>query len=279
MTAAADPRRRPDAPGRRLPGERRFGRLNALGFLTLCKREVLRFSTVWTQTLMAPLATALLFLTVFSLAVGPSRGEVTGVAFLTFLAPGVVMMQVVQNAFANASSSLMIAKVQGSIVDTLMPPLSAAELVTGYVVGSVVRGLAVAATTAAVMFPFTGAGLAHWGWALVFVLVASVILGLAGLLAALTAEKFDQMAAITNFVVTPLSFLSGTFYSVEALPGALKLVAYVNPVFYLIDGFRFGTLGVSDVSPWIGLGVTSVVAAGLARLAWLAFDRGWKLKP
>ena len=260
-------------------GVRRFGRWNTLGLWELVKREVMRFVAVWTQTLLAPLATAGLFLAVFALAIGPARGAVMGVPFLEFLAPGILMMTVIQNAFANTSSSLMIGKVQGNIVDTLMPPLSPLELVIGYISGAVARGVFVATAIAAVMAALLGIGLAHPLWALVFVVLGSAFLGGLGLVAAILAEKFDHMAAITNFIITPLSFLSGTFYSIESLPAAMYWLTHLNPVFYLIDGVRFGFIGVSDSSPWLGLAICLATTGLVLGLVWHWFRTGYRLKP
>lgn len=262
----------------RAMGERRFGRVNWLGLGTLAQREARRFLAVWAQTLMAPLITAGLFLTVFALSIGPTRGEVMGVAFITFLAPGILMMTVIQNAFANTSSSIVSAKVQGNIVDTLMPPLSASELVAGYLAGGVARGLIVAVVIGLAGLLFLGLPLAHPLWALTFIVLGAVMMGALGITAAIFANKFDQMAAITNFVVTPLSFLSGTFYSVEVLPPGLYTLTHWNPVFYLIDGARYGFLGVSDASPVTGLVVCLGVTAAIVALCWLWFRRGYRLK-
>jgi len=261
-----------------IPGQRRFGRVNWLGLYTLIEREVKRFSSVWSQTVLAPLITAALFLLVFSLAIGSRRGDVMGVPFAHFLAPGILMMTVMQNAFANTASSLVISKVQGNIVDTLMPPLSALELVVGYTAGGVLRGLAVSAAVMLVTFPFLGLPVAHPLWALLFILLGSVMLSLAGLLAGIVSNRFDQMSAITNFIVTPLSFLSGTFYSIDILPPGLRLVAHVNPIFYLIDGARFGVTGVSDRSPLLGAVVCTVLCVGMALWCWRWFATGYKLK-
>ncbi len=260
-------------------GARRFGRWNVVGLRTLALREIRRFTAVWTQTLLAPLVTAGLFLGVFSLAIGPTRGEVMGVPFVEFLAPGILMMTVIQNAFANTSSSIMISKVQGNIVDTLMPPLSPVELVAGYIAGGIARGLLVAATVALVFMAVLGQGLAHPLWALVFAVLGSALLGGLGIAAAILAEKFDHMAAITNFLVVPLSFLSGTFYSIERLPGWMQTVTHLNPVFYLIDGTRYGVIGVSDSSPWLGLAVCGAATAGVLWLCWHWFRTGYRLKP
>lgn len=259
-------------------GVRRFGRVNWLGLYTLCEREVLRFAKVWTQTLLAPLATAGLFILIFALAIGRQRGEVMGVSFLHFIAPGILMMTVIQNAFANTSSSLMISKVQGNIVDTLMPPLSPLELVVGYVVGGVLRGILVAVGVSAILFPVVGLGVAHPAWALLFVVLGSMFLGGLGIVAAIIAQKFDQIAAITNFIVVPLSFLSGTFYSIETLPGALNTLSHWNPVFYLIDGVRFGVLGVSDSPPLRAAAVAGTATAAVLALAWWFFRTGFRLK-
>jgi len=259
-------------------GVRRFGRVNWLGLGTLAKREVLRFLAVWTQTLLAPLVTAGLFLLIFSIAIGPSRGAVMGVPFLTFLIPGIMMMTVIQNAFANTSSSIVIAKVQGNIVDTLMPPLSPMETVLGYMAGSVARGFCVAVAITIALALVLGQGVAHPLWALTFVLLGGAMMGAVGIVAGIFANKFDQMAAITNFIVTPLAFLSGTFYSVEALPESLQSFTRVNPIFYLIDGTRYGMIGVSDSAPIVGLMVVSAVTAGLMATAYTMLKTGYRLK-
>jgi len=259
-------------------GSRRFGRVNWMGLYTLCAREIQRFMSVWTQTLLAPLVTAGLFMVIFSIAIGPRRGEVMGVDFTTFIAPGILMMTVIQNAFANTSSSIVIGKVQGNIVDTLMPPLSPAELVIGYLAGAVGRGVFVALAISAGLFVFLGIVPEHPVWALTFVVLGSALVGGLGMVAGIFANKFDQMAAITNFIITPLAFLSGTFYSVEALPTGLREVTHVNPVFYLIDGVRFGVIGVSDSSPWLGLTVAVTATLAISALAWLMFRRGYRLK-
>jgi ABC-2 type transport system permease protein len=259
-------------------GVRRFGRWNTLGLATLIRREVMRFVAVWTQTLLAPLVTAGLFLAVFALAFGSDRGPVMGVPFLHFLAPGILMMTVIQNAFANTSSSLMVSKVQGNIVDTLMPPLSPLELTIGYVAGGVARGVLVAVAIAAALWLVLGIGLTHPLWALVFAVTGSAFLGGLGLLAAIFAEKFDHMAAITNFVITPLSFLSGTFYSIERLPPLFEALSRINPVFYLIDGMRYAVIGQSDSSPWTGALVSGAATALLLAGIWWLFRRGYRLK-
>lgn len=260
-------------------GMRRFGRINWLGTWTLALREVKRFMNVWSQTLMAPLINAGLFLMIFTIAIGPSRGDVMGVDFMTFLAPGLMMMTVIQQSFANTSSSLASAKVQGNIVDTLMPPLSAGELVTGYIAGAVARGLLVALVIATGVWLTLDLVPAHPLWALSFAIIGAIVMGGLGLIAGILANKFDQLAAITNFLVTPLAFLSGTFYSIDALPPLLQRLSHANPIFYMIDGVRFGMIGVSDSSPWIGLGICLISAALVLGLCWHWLRTGFRLKP
>lgn len=259
-------------------GTRRFGRVNWLGLYTLAAREVQRFMSVWTQTVLAPLVTAGLFMVIFSIAIGPRRGDVMGVDFTTFIAPGILMMTVIQNAFANTSSSIVISKVQGNIVDTLMPPLSALEMVLGYLAGSVGRGLLVAVVIGVGLFVFLGMVPKHPLWALCFVVLGAALMGAVGMVAGIFANKFDQMAAITNFIVTPLAFLSGTFYSVEALPPVLRAITHFNPIFYLIDGVRYGMIGVSDSPPVLGLAVAVGTVVAVCLLAWGMFARGYRLK-
>lgn len=264
--------------GQMIANERRFGRVNWLGLYTLGQREILRFLNVWTQTLLAPLVTAGLFMLIFTIAIGPRRGDVMGVDFTTFIAPGILMMTVIQNAFANTSSSIVVSKVQGNIVDTLMPPLSAGELVLGYLAGGVARGLIVAIAIAVALWVFLGIVPQHPMAALYFVIVGAALLSGIGMVAGIYAEKFDQMAAITNFIVTPLAFLSGTFYSVEALPPLLNDITHGNPIFYLIDGVRWGMIGVSDSSPLLGAIVTLASTIAINVLAWSFFRGGYRLK-
>jgi ABC-2 type transport system permease protein len=274
QSAAAQPR-----PDRAAPrGVRRFGRVNWLGLWTLCGREVRRFLAVWTQTLLAPLVTAALFVLIFTFAVGTTREAVMGVPFAHFLAPGILMMTVIQNSFANVSSSIVISKVQGNIVDTLMPPLSGGELVAGYLAGGIVRGVVVAVAIVAVLFPVIGVGVQNPALALLYTVLGGAFLGAVGIVAGVYANKFDQIAAITNFIVTPLSFLSGTFYSFDDLPGWMWALAHVNPVFYLIDGLRYAVLGVSDSSPWLGMAVVVGATAAICALAWWMFRTGYRLK-
>ena len=263
-------------PGTR--GIRRFGAVNWIGRGALVAREVRRFTAIYPQTVLAPLLTSVLFILVFMLAFGERRGDVAGIAFVAFLAPGILMMSVIQNAFTNSSSSIVVAKIQGNIVDTLMPPLSPAELLAGYALGAAIRGVVCAVATGVLIFPFTGVAMTHPLWAAGFVLSGSLMLALMGVLAGIYADKFDQMSAITNFAITPLSFLSGTFYSITVLPEPFLTLTRLNPFFYLIDGFRYGAVGVSDADPALGLAVTLAVNVVLAAIGWRWFQRGYRLK-
>ncbi len=257
---------------------RRFGAVNWLGLGALVGREVRRFASIWSQTVLAPALTSILFLAVFLLAFDTRARDIGGIGFAAFLAPGILMMSVIQNAFANSSSSIVVAKIQGSIVDTLMPPLSPGEILAGYTLGAAARGIACAAATGLAIFPVIGLGILHPLWALAFILSGSLMLGLAGVLAGIYSEKFDQIAAITNFAVTPLAFLSGTFYSIRVLPEPFLTVSHLNPVFYLIDGFRYGASGVADADPALGLVVTGGVNIALAWIAWRWLQSGYRLK-
>lgn len=260
-------------------GGRRFGRMNWLGLYTLSRREIMRFMAVWQQTIFAPLMTAGLFVIVFSVALGRGEREVMGLPYLAFLGPGILMMSVIQNAFANTSSSMISAKMQGNIVDTLMPPLSAGEILAGYLIGAVARCVLVAFVIGLGMVIVLDHRPDHPLIAAGFILLAALLMGGLGLIGAILAQKFDQMAAISNFIVTPLSFLSGTFYSIEALPPFFRAISHANPIFYLIDGARYGFTGVSDAPPLLGLAVCTAAVAAVCVLAWWLLRSGWRMKP
>jgi ABC-2 type transport system permease protein len=230
------------------------------------------------QTVVAPIMTTLVFLAIFALALGQQDHVIAGLDFTQFIAPGLVMMAVVQNAFANTSSSLMIAKIQGNIVDYLMPPLSAGELLFGLVMGGITRGLIVGGAVWLVMLPFVVPPTPQPWLVLFHVVAASMLMSCLGILAGLWAEKFDQLAMVTNFVVTPLSFLSGTFYSIAALPASLHLVALVNPFFYMIDGARYGATGHADGDVVVGMLVMIAANLALWRLALHLLRVGYRLK-
>jgi ABC-2 type transport system permease protein len=260
------------------PQPRVLGAVNWLGLWTLYKKEVRRFLKVSFQTVLAPVATSLLFMLVFSLAIGSRRGEMMGVEFASFLAPGLVMLGILNNAFANSSSSLIVAKVQGNTVDFLMPPLSPSELAAAFIGGAVTRGVVVALATALGIAPFVDMSMAQ-PWAVAyFGLSAAAMLSMVGLIAGLWAEKFDHLAVITNFIIMPLAFLSGTFYSVEILPEPFYTISHVNPVFFMIDGFRYGFIGVHDSNLMIGALVCAAINITLLTASYLLLRSGWRLK-
>lgn len=260
-------------------GERRFGRFNLLGTWTLYKKEVLRFANVWLQTILAPVVTTLLFYTIFSLAFGSIRPSVHGVDYVAFLAPGLIMMTVLQNAFANTSSSVMISKVQGNIVDALMPPLSAGEQTFAFAMGGMTRGLVVALATVIPLSFLANLSVHNIGSILFFAAMGALMLSLLGVIGGIWADKFDHMAAVTNFIIMPLSFLSGTFYSIERLPEAFQTFSHFNPFFYTIDGFRSGFIGHSDTTLLTGMAVMLGVNAVLWAVCHRLFALGWRLKP
>jgi len=256
----------------------RLGRVNWRGTYTLFIKEVRRFLNVWTQTLAAPVVTAMLFFTIFTIALGAGR-DVGDIPLEAFLAPGLVMMTMAQNAFANTSSSLTIAKVQGTIVDVLMPPLSSGELTFAIALGGAARGVLVGLVTAIFVSIFAPMHIHSLAAIVFFGIAGSLMLSLMGLIGGIWAEKFDHIAAVTNFFVTPLTFLSGTFYRVDRLPENWDFIAHFNPFFYMIDGFRYGFIGQSDGSPWIGVAVLVAVNSALWWLAWRMFRTGYRLKP
>ncbi|MEM9495467.1 MAG: ABC transporter permease [Pseudomonadota bacterium] len=264
-------------------GERRFGAVNWLGLQTLYVKEVRRFLKVIFQTVIAPVVSTLLFLVVFTQAFGASRPTVGDVPFIVFLAPGLMMMAILTNAFTNSSSSIIIGKVQGSIVDVLMPPLSAAEVVIAFIAGAATRGLMVGVITGVTCASFmaaTGEPMrieSFWA-VLYFALAAAVIFGALGVIGGVWSEKFDQLAAVTNFVITPLTFLSGTFYAVSNLPEPFRTISHYNPVYYLIDGFRAGFTGHADAPLFIGVLSTFTLMAVLCGAAYLLVRSGYKLK-
>ncbi|MBP7063449.1 ABC transporter permease [Ferrovibrio sp.] len=258
---------------------RDYGLVNWLGLWTLYLKEVQRFLKVITQTVLAPVVTTLLFFAVFALALGGAVRQVGGLPFIDFLAPGLIMMATTQNAFANTSSSLMISKIQGNIVDVLMPPLSPGELLVAYALAGVTRGMVVASAVGVAMLPFISTPIQAW-WAVVYyALLGSLILSLIGILAGLWSQKFDHLAAVTNFVITPLAFLSGTFYSVQQLPPFWYAAAHANPFFFMIDGFRYGMTGHTDGDITLGATALGLVALALWGFCHLLLKRGYRLRP
>lgn len=259
-------------------GVRRFGRVNWLGTWTLYVKEVRRFTKIMSQTVAAPVITTLLYLSIFSLSVGQLRPDIHGVPFIEFLSAGLIMMTMIQNAFTNTSSSLLIAKIQGNVVDLLMPPLSPGELNVGIAMAGVTRGVVVGSVTALGMMPFVHLGVAHV-WAVVFYAVgASLMLSLLGMVGGIWAEKFDHLQALTNFIILPATFLSGTFYSVTQLPAFAQAITHWNPFFYLIDGLRYGMTGHADGSIAAGMAVVIGVNLALWGATHYLFHTGFRLK-
>ena len=259
-------------------GKRRFGLVNWYGTWTLYKKEVLRFLIVWIQTIFSPLISSLLFLLVLSLAIGADRGDVLGVPFITFLAPGLISMQVIQQSFSHSSSSFMIGKIQGNIVDLLYAPLSATEVIISISLAAVTRSVMIAIVSIIVFKLIIDIEITNYFLLIVFTLLSSFILGNIGIIAGLWAEKFDHMATVTNFVIVPLSFLSGTFYSIERLPELLQMVSKANPFFYMIDGFRYSFIGKADGSIFIGLVYLSVLSFVSWFVTYLLYKKGYKIR-
>ena len=259
-------------------GARRFGFVNWVGVWTLYLREVRRFWKVVFQTVGAPVVTTLLFLAIFSLALGGLRPDISGIPFTNYLAPGLVIMAMLQNAFANTSSSLLIGKVQGNVVDILMPPLSAGELTTAIALGGLTRGLVVGIFTFIGMTFFVNFSLSHIWAVLYFAVSGSLLMSFLGMLVGIWAEKFDHMQAITNFIVTPLTFLSGTFYSVEQLPEPAQVFSSFNPFFYMIDGFRYGFIGQPEGNLLVGVLLLAALNIILWMSCYIMFARGYRIK-
>jgi ABC-2 type transport system permease protein len=264
----------------RAPGEPVLSGVNWGGLKTLYIKEVRRFFKVQMQTVWAPGITTLLYLVIFTVALGASGRTVMGVPFADFIAPGLIVMAMMQNAFANASFSLLVGKMQGNIVDYLMPPLSTGELIAGLVGASVTRAFLVggAVWLAMLFYPGVHVGAAHLLAAFWFGLMGALMLAFLGLLTSIWADKFDHAAAITNFVVTPLSLLSGTFYSVEQLAPTFRSISHANPFFYVISGFRYGFLGISDSPVLVGaLGLLALNIL-LCAACYALLKSGWKIK-
>jgi ABC-2 type transport system permease protein len=265
---------------RTAPGVPVIRNVNWGGLATLYVKEVRRFFKVQLQTIWAPALTTLLFLVIFTVALGRSGRVVMGVPFADFIAPGLIVMGMMQNAFANSSFSLLVGKIQGTIVDYLMPPLSVGELIAGLVGASVTRAVLVGIAVWLAMLAWPGVHVApHHLWAVIwFGLMGATLLAFLGLLTSIWAEKFDHAAAVGNFVVAPLSLLSGTFYSIESLAPAFRAVSHANPFFYVISGFRFGFLGVADSPVALGAALLLGINAALGSLCYVLLRSGWKIK-
>jgi ABC-2 type transport system permease protein len=248
------------------------------GFLTLLYKEVLRFWKVGFQTVAAPVLTSLLYLLIFSHVLEQHVKVYDNVSYTAFLVPGLVMMSVLQNAFANSSSSLIQSKVTGNIIFVLLPPISYRQFFAAYVLAAIVRGFVVGLGVLLGTLWFVGLSWAAPHWILVFAVLGGAIMGALGVIAGIWAEKFDQLAAFQNFIIMPLTFLSGVFYSIHSLPPFWQQVSHFNPIFYMIDGFRYGFFGVSDVSPLLSLGVVAACFIVLTAFTLWLLRIGYKLR-
>ena len=257
---------------------KKFGLINWVGFKSLWLKECNRFLTVWQQTLLSPLVSSLLFLSVLSLALGENRGDVLGHSFINFLAPGLIAMSIITQSFSHSVSSLMISKIQGNIVDMLYAPLSALEVSMAIILAAMTRSFLIAIISIAVFSLIVKIHIHDIFYIFIFGFLSSFILGSLGFIAGLWAEKFDHTATVTNFVITPLSFLSGVFYSINKLPQLFQSISYINPFFYMIDGFRFGFLGESDGSINVGMIYLTVLSILMWFIAFYLYKKGYKIK-
>lgn len=248
------------------------------GFLTLLYKELLRFWKVGFQTIFAPMVSTLLYLLIFSHVLEEHVQAYPGVAYTVFLVPGLVMMAMLQNAFANSSSSLIQSKITGNLIFILLSPLSYREIFFAYVTASVVRGLAVGLGVYLVTLTFFDVPLSSFPWVLMFALMGSALLGAIGVIAGIWAEKFDQLAAFQNFVILPLTFLSGVFYTIPSLPPFWQGLSHLNPFFYMIDGFRYGFFRASDISPYVSLGIVATCFVAVSWLTLQMLKRGYKIR-
>lgn len=249
------------------------------GFYTLFYKEWLRFWKVRVQTVLAPVLTSLLYLLVFGHALRGRAEVFPGVEYTAFLIPGLAMMSVLQNSFANASSSLMQSKMTGNIVFVLLPPLSHREFFLAYLLAAIARGVIVGTGVLFASTWFIDLPMANPLWVLLFGIAGSAVMGALGIVAGIYSDKIEQMAVFTNFIILPLTFLSGVFYSIQSLPAFWQVASHLNPVFYMIDGFRYGFFGHADASPWLSL---AIVGGSFAALSWLTLallKSGYKLRP
>ena len=258
-------------------GERRFG-INWVGAYTLYLKETLRFLSVFGQTIVGPIVTSILFLAVISLALGNDRPNVLGVTFIEFLAPGLIAMQVVQQAFSHSSSSLLMGKIMGNIVDLIGAPLSAAEVTFAVIFASVTRALMIAIISVFIFSLMIEIEIRNYLIFFLYLFLSSFIMGSIGFIAGLWAEKFDHMATATNFIIVPLSFLSGTFYSVERLPNFLNTLSHYNPFFHMIDGFRYSFINEMDGSFSFGLIYLGAISIISWLIAFQLYKKGYKIK-
>ena len=259
-------------------GSRRFGIINWVGTYSLFKKEVLRFITVSGQTLLGPILTSILFLTVISLALGDQKADVLGVPYIKFLASGLIMMQVIQQSFAHSSSSLMMGKMMGTITDIVHSPLSSSEIVFAITFASAARGLLIASASTLLFIFFIDLTIQNLFLWFIYLFLGGLIMGSLGIIIGLYADKFDQMSTVTNFIIVPLSFLSGTFYSIERLPYLLKVLSNYNPFFHMIDGFRYSFIGQLDGSITFGIALLTFLILLITYFAYYLVDKGYKIK-
>jgi ABC-2 type transport system permease protein len=252
--------------------------MNPIGFRTLFAKETRRFLKVPGQTLAQPVVTTALYFLVFGFALGGRVRELNGVPYVRFIVPGLVMLAIIQNSFLNTASSMFIMKVQGTIVDLLVAPLSTMDLLLGFVLAAVLRGLAVGAITWLVAAVFTGFQIAHPVWMIAFALLVGTSFALMGLTIAIWSDKFEQLNLIPTFVITPLTFLGGVFYSPHMLPEPFATITRCNPILYMVEGLRYGILGVASSPPWIGLAITSCLTTIALAIVWWMLKTGYKLR-
>ncbi len=259
-------------------GKRRFGLINWVGFYSLYQKETLRFLIVFGQTIAGPVLTGVLFLSVISLAWGDERDLVLGVPFIEFLAPGLISMQVIQQAFSHSSSSILMSKVMGNIVDLIGSPLSSLEVTIAIILASVTRSILICIVCVVVFNFFVEIKILNYLYFVIFLVLSSFFMGALGFIAGIWAEKFDNMATVTNFIIVPLSFLSGTFYSIDKLPFFLEKLSFFNPFFHMIDGIRFSMIGLSDGSILFGLYYLTIISFLTWFIAFLLYKKGYKIK-
>ena len=259
-------------------GVRRFNYINWVGLISLYKKETLRFLSVFGQTIVGPVVTAVLFLLVINLAIGNQRANVLGVPFIEFLAPGLIAMQVIQQAFSHSSSSLLMGKVMGNIIDLIGAPLSSGEVTLSIIFASITRGAIISLTSIITFSLIIEIEVNNYFILLIYLFLSSFLMGAVGIIAGLWADKFDNMATVTNFLIVPLSFLSGTFYSIERLPNILNILSSYNPFFYMIDGFRYSFIEEMDGSIEFGIIYLSTLSIFVWFVAYYMYKKGYKIK-
>ena len=257
---------------------KKFGSVNWMGAFVLFQKETQRFLSVSIQTIFSPVLTSVLFLLVLSLALGSNRADMMGFPFITFLAPGLIAMSIIQQAFSHSSSSFIISKIQGTITDLIMAPLSAGEVTIAITLASVTRSFIIAMVSIPIFYLLADIEIRNFYILIFYTFVSSFILGALGIIAGLWADKFDSLASINNFIIIPLSFLSATFYTIDRLPPFLQIVSKCNPFFYMIDGFRYGFLEKSDGSIFVGSIYLTILAIVLWFVSYLLYKRGYKIK-